>query len=657
MRTLSLSLWLTGLIAFLSAPICMGQTVPQIHDNLGLLPSGLVVTYDEKVYPEVSSKPVFTLEQAMGSPKGTRTGLAFNFQAPKLEGTLYYGFIPYGDALHPHPVFFKRTAEVKKGKAQIPIKGQLEGRYDMVGWKEKGYGTMGYRLVTPEGLILYDGRVTFSFDGKFTVEPTIVQGPFVSKVADDQVVIWFETSEAVGAVIQVKDHGVVMAEGPATHHEITIEGLEPKTKYAYTVALGKAGAALTETPTANNSTEMSLETVPHQETYHFTSAPAAGTKSAFTFAYASDSRSGQGGGERDIYGANAYIMKKIMALAMQQEVAFFQFSGDLINGYLTSPEETDLQYANWKHAIEPFAHYFPVYVSMGNHEALIRGFALPDHEGYPPFQVDRFPYETESAEAVFARNFVNPSNGPVSEDGNRLDPNPNAQDFPPYRENVFSYIYDNVAVVVLNSDYWYAPSTSAIPVVSGGMHGYIMDGQVAFLKQELAKFEADPTIDHVFLTQHTPFFPNGGHVKDDMWYGGNNQKRPFIAGKPVGKGIIERRDELLDLVVNQSTKVRAILTGDEHNYAKTEIGPDMPRYPVAYPDGSKVALTRTIYQINNGAAGAPYYAQEQTPWSDFVSGFTTQNALVLFDVEGQKLTVRVLNPDTLELIETYTLSE
>jgi len=30
----------------------------------------------------------------------------------------------------------------------------------------------------------------------------------------------------------------------------------------------------------------------------------------FTFAYTSDSRAGSGGGERNIYGVNAYIMKK-----------------------------------------------------------------------------------------------------------------------------------------------------------------------------------------------------------------------------------------------------------------------------------------------------------------------------------------------------------
>lgn len=648
------------LIFLVSLMVCssgiLAQSIPAIHSKMTRGEGGLQVVFQDEIYPEVSGPPLLTLSQALGNPKGNKNGITFDFKAPGLSGTLYYGFIPYGDAKHPQPVFFKSTAGVTKGKTEVKIKGTLEGRYDMIDWEKKGYGTLGYRLVDADGLILYDGKVTFLYDGKFEVAPTIVEGPFVNHVTDKQATISFETNMPVAAMVSIGNEKVALMESKTTHHEFLFDDLEPATTYPYTVVLGKKGASIKKINSDSDSGEkLSLDLLDHKETYQLSTASLPGTRAPFTFAYASDSRAGQGGGEREIYGANAYIMKKIMALAMQQGVSFFQFSGDLINGYVTEPDEINLQYTNWKHAIESFAHYFPVYVSMGNHEALMRAFSAGG-SGYPPFQVDRFPYETESAEAVFANNFVNPSNGPATEDGNALDPNPNKVDFPPYQENVFSYTWDNVGVIVLNSNYWYAPSTRTIPVMSGGMHGYIMDGQVEFLKQELEKFEANEHIDHVFLTQHTPFFPNGGHVKDDMWYGGDNNKRPFIAGKPVAKGIIERRDDLLNLIVNESSKVRAILTGDEHNYAKTEIGPNTPIYPDVYPESSKIKLTRTIYQINNGAAGAPYYAQEQTPWSNFVSGFTTQNALVLFDVEGKSLKARVVNPDTLEEIETYSLN-
>jgi phosphodiesterase/alkaline phosphatase D-like protein len=141
-----------------------------------------------------------------------------------------------------------------------------------------------------------------------------------------------------------------------------------------------------------------------------------------------------------------------------------------------------------------------------------------------------------------------------------------------------------------------------------------------------------------------------------MWYQGNNLPRAVVGGTPVKKGIIERRDEYLKLIVNESPKVAAILTGDEHNYNKLELGPETEIYPNRY-EMEKIVLNRTIFQINNGAAGAPYYAQEVTPWTPHVSNFSTQNALVLIDVEGSKINVRVLNPDTLEKIDEFILRE
>ncbi|MEM9836659.1 MAG: hypothetical protein AAF828_09165 [Bacteroidota bacterium] len=65
---------------------------------------------------------------------------------------------------------------------------------------------------------------------------------------------------------------------------------------------------------------------------------------------------------------------------------------------------------------------------------------------------------------------------------------------------------------------------------------------------------------------HSPVFPNGGHSKEDMWYSGINEKRPFIVGEPVEEGMLQRRDQYLDILINQSSKVIAIPTGDEHNY-------------------------------------------------------------------------------------------
>ncbi|MEM6271758.1 MAG: metallophosphoesterase [Bacteroidota bacterium] len=579
---------------------------------------------DQRYYADTSS-PKYTLQNMLGNARGTETGVTLDFAG--LEGYIVYGLIPYGQAPHPLPVFrFEKKLEA--GKVSIDIANDFKDPYDFVNWKRNHYLTLGYRLTDPAGSILFDGEVSLTGTGPFAVAPSIYEGPFVGNVRADGADIWCRTTLPIAASVQV--NGKTYRDKVAsTFHHWEIAGLTANQLYEYTVTYGDL-----------------------KQQYAFKTALPKGSRAPFVFGYASDSRHAKGSGERRVYGTNAYIMKKIAALAYREKAAFVQFTGDMINGYLRDNAEQQLQYTNWKKAVEPFWHYLPFYIGMGNHEAL--GFIFRGEDKYWKGFIDAFPYATQSAEAAFAEAFVNPRNGPKSEDGNQYDPDPQAIDFPSYAENVYAYTYGNVAMIVLNSDYWYAPTLGKNPATSGGLHGYIMDNQLQWLGETLARLESDQAIDHIFVTQHTPVFPNGGHAGDDMWYRGNNKKRPFIAGKPVDQAIIQRRDAYLDLLINRSSKVVAVLTGDEHNYNYLQLTPQVPIYPPDYPH-EKVKVSRPIFQINNGAAGAPYYAQEVLPWSSFTQSFSVENALCLFYVDGGKISMVVLNPDTLNIIDRVVL--
>ena len=637
-----------SLILLIISAIGIGKAqqkkIPKIHSKIKYDNKGYYLDNSGKKYYALPSNRGFAPEQFSSNIMGTKTGLKFDFRAKSLNGTLFYGFIPLNDSKYPHPVYYSNTAEIKEGIAEVNLK-QMKGRYDMIGWTTSQQGILGYRVMSSTNNILYDGKVNFNAkdflntDGQyheiaygkkvyteakpFVVELSIIEGPLVCNLTHNSVTIFAKTNSK--GKVYVRTNGKRFSAKNGNYHEIEITDLEADKEYEYEILYGN-----------------------FKETYSFRTAPAPGSRTAFSFSYASDSRSGNGGGERNLYGANVYIMKKIMALSMQQKVRFLQFSGDLITGLSESPNSTRLEYTNWKHAVDPFGRYIPVVTTMGNHEAILMSFY--DEVNDVKYSIDNFPFESESAEAIYRKEFVNPLNGPASEDGSLYDPDEKNTDFPSYKESVFYYIYDNIAMVVLNSNYWYVPNPKVVAFSSGNVHGYIMDNQLEWFRSTMSTLENDPNIDHIFVTIHTPFFPNGGHVKDDMWYDGENAYRASVSGKRVAKGIIERRDELLDIIVNKSQKAKAILTGDEHNYARTKIGPDTQIYPKKY-FAEKIKLTRSIWQINNGAAGAPYYAQEKTPWSDHVEGFTTQNALVIFDVNGEKITMRVLNPDTLEDVD------
>ena len=613
--------------------IAVAQQIPSVYSNFSIENDTLIFTNPESGDRDIENVyfPTLTLEKIIQSPKGSEKGIDFDFQDSTFSGNLYYGFVVAENVKYPQPVWFGKSAKIVQGKTSVSI-AAMKDKYDIIHWQQKGYGLLGYRLENAEGKLIYEGQVSFAGVGPFETEPTIIEGPFINLVTAESVTVSFKTSQLTSPTIVVNDKEYqqkqkMMNPAGSRSHQILIDRLKADTTYSYKVMVGQRSS-----------------------TYHFTTAPKRGSHHTIRFAFASDSREGKGGGERSFSGTNAYMMKKIGALSLQQEAGFMQFTGDLISGYCISPDEIKLQYANWKKSVEPIWHYFPIYTGIGNHEALITSFG----EIEKGVAVDKFPFGTQSTEKVFMDEFCNPLNGPESEDGSMYDVDKQNINFPTYKENVYYYMYGNMAMVVLNTDYWYAPSTGLIPVSGGNPHSFIMDQQLAWLAATLARLESDITIDHVFVSLHSPVFPNGGHASKSMWFFGNNDIRPFVSGNPTERGIIERRDQLLDLMVNKSKKVVALLCGDEHNYSRMLVSGKMEMYPEDW-DTQKLTLNREIWQITNGSAGSPYYGQEQLPWSSFVEYFTPQYALVLVDVEGTVVKMKVINPDTLETIEEVVL--
>jgi len=269
--------------------------IPAVHPNL-IEENGELVFVDGK--RKYSLKPVttqYTLAQLVGNPKGTKTGITFDFGS--IKGTLYYGFIKAGDGRYPQPVFYKNVSAIEKGKATLDLLNNLDGKYDMVNWQVTGQGTLGYRVVKTDGTILYDGKVAFVGKGPFTVNgAAIVEGPLVNfsqaGTFYESLRISFDTLAATTATVTVRENNNQASsqtfDSPITahHHEIILNNLQPNTTYSYQVI-------------TQNSEQI------YNENYSFKTAPLPGSRQPFTFAYASDSRHAQGGGERRIEGVNA----------------------------------------------------------------------------------------------------------------------------------------------------------------------------------------------------------------------------------------------------------------------------------------------------------------------------------------------------------------
>jgi hypothetical protein len=557
---------------------------------------------------------------------GNPDGILLKFKKD-FEGTVIYGLYPDEKMEHPHAVFFKKPIAIVDGKALLKIRPTLAGKYDLANWEKNKHGVLRYRVFDDKNNIITNKRIVFSVNEKgFVVEPGITAGPFITSLSENGLTMTFWTNTTVKAKLIINNKEYFSDN--SKKHVYHISGLEPSVDYKYEINLGV-----------------------DKLFSHIKTAPKTDVNSDFTFAFASDSRGGTQLGESQANGHNAYIMRKMAALATYKNVDFFQFTGDMINGYKSDIEQMRFEYMNWLKTMSPYFHSTAFNVGMGNHEAFLKVYG--DEKKY--YSVDNFPFDEQSAESVFSEFFENGNNGPKSEDGAKYDLDKKNTNFPEYKKTVYSYTYGNLAMIVMNSNYWYTPSEKLIPQIGGNVHGYIMDKQLEWLNDQLSKYESDKNIEHIFVTIHTPAFPNGGHAHNDMWYNGNNDIRPYVGGKAVEKGIIERRDEFLDLLVNKSKKFRVLLTGDEHNYTRLTINENSKIYPDNWK-GKRIKLSRPFVQIVDGAAGAPYYAEEKMPWSSDLNIFSAQFALVIFHVQGNKIFIKVMNPDTLELIEEYQLN-
>jgi hypothetical protein len=575
-----------------------------------------------------------------------------------LQGTASTGPYPFeaGKADYAYQAF-RLTRPVTGGTGILRIDRFFEDKFDANQWPQGQCAehedcpspTIAYRLhlltAGTAGRIVdygfYDGRAGFTGDsehGPYRPAPTIIEGPFVNLVRSDtpdRVLISFETDAPCLGSVVLREKGKTFREPAAMRrHAVWLTDLKADTAYTYQARCdGDAVRSMT----------YALRTAP----------PVNGSKKV-VFAFASDSREGVGGGERRLMGHNARALGLIANDAYRRGAEMIVFAGDLVNGYTTSKDDFRLQLKAWKKTLAGFWRHHPVYAAMGNHESLLNAFRPDDPKLHFGIEMDKWPYATDSAEAVFADEFWNPDNGPAPSDPRR----------PSYKETVYTMRYGPVLFISFDNTYW-STTAKVVGRYGGSPGGYILADQLAWVERRLEEAETDDTIKFVFLYAHEPAFPAGGHVKDAMWWRGDNNVRAYVKNNDgmvvaAGPGIIEVRNRLWKAIA-RSTKVAAVLAGHEHAYHRIRIDDTTPVgvYPADDTDGDGVLdrfspdpdFVHPTWQITAGNAGAPWYARQKTPWN--VDIFSSQSGYVLFTAgeDGVSMTVYGLTGQVLDHID------
>ena len=565
----------------------------------------------------------------------------------QIYGRVICGPYPFESSETKYAYLRMRAQQViKEGRGKIDVRYFLSEKTNSEDWNDAGQVAIRLELRqavpgTDLDLGNYDTFCMFRKTEKGAeLLPSIVEGPFVNLVTSDdptRCVVSLESSQTMEAAVQIIG-GKRFTSSKTRKHEIEVTGLRPNQEYKYQVMLG----------------EMTTRE------YRLQTAPEKGATS-FRFAYGGDSREGVGGGLESHMGCNFLELERLAAMAFRMDCRFLLQGGDLVMGYTTHPDDYRTQFYGWKHAVRGYMHTRPVYPAMGNHECLIYNF---DDKSKYGITLDRWPYELESSEAIFGEQLVLPTNGPESSNPHR----------PSYKENVFSFHYGNVKCIAVNNNYWISYAASRF---GGSPEGYIMPDQMDWIQHELQVAEKDPTVKYVIVYMQEPVIPNGGHLRDSMWYNGNNNIRSHTwDGKQLNaakKGIIEVRNDLMKML-HASSKVAAVLGSDEHGYSKILIDGTVPLGAPAKDDlnddgwinwhgktvgekenASTIAeLKQPVWYLVGGGFGAPYYSREHTPWNDYWTKekndqgdkfyYSSQSNILIFDVSPERIAVVVYNP-------------
>jgi len=548
---------------------------------------------------------------------------------------------------------FRLERRVEGGRVELPLKGLFNRNLNSEGWTETGSVLVRVELSlarpgADEPLVLADIPLRFRRDGEALRRlPALLEGPLLCKVdsrAPGMASVALKTDLPCSVALELDDGLCVQATGAGLSHEIALRGLSTEHELRYRVRL--AGEPATEW------LDLPL--------------PGPGPE-PIRFAYCGDSRDEDGGGDRGYLGVNLHALEPLLGLAYVNGSQALLFGGDLISGYTTHPADFRAQLQAFKQVTSGFWRERPLFAGIGNHETLLRIFRGDKIDW---LGMDRWPYHAESAETVFAQQMCNPENGPT-----QADP-----DLPGYAETVFSTRLGCVTALFLNNVWWYNEHEE---LTGGNPQGYLLEDQLRWLEEQVAAADADPACAHIVVVAHEPVFPQGGHVKDSMWHGGDNKVRAWKAAAdgslaPLGPGILEVRNRLLHILA-ASPKTAAVLAGHEHAYAKLLLTPATPAGDPARddPDGdgrlcedgepcSPVpGLRRPLWFFTSGSA-SPWYAQEPTPWATWWKGqpggeracsYTSQESVLLFDATPERIGLRVLNPFGEELDRIDNLKE
>ncbi len=470
--------------------------------------------------------------------------------------------------------------------------------------------------------------------------PVISEGPLVCNVTATNAVLFWRTDMVTTGALQVGER--LFDDTVLTNqHSVMLNGLKPETEYVYCIR-----------------SRSDAETMVHEIWYHFKTPPYEGKRSSFSFAVCSDSevglyRSGSLGNVN-----HTSVLTSLMNDAMNRNAALVLFPGNMIIGNTSLSEQVLMEYRMWKQKIQGAWHFIPFYSGMGNNEARVyeeqvityNRFTLPQggYEERRDYTLHFPRHDRMTPEQLFSSEFVNPGNGPDTEE--------QFKDHPFY-ENTYSFNYGDSHFIMLNNNWCTVSDPSGSPLTEFGFQGMFPDAVMQWLEEDLA-YAQMKGIKHIFVFYSEPAFPNAGQVSAGMYYDGTMSFGKNSNSFPTDSQTYrELRNTFWKLLCENS--VCMAFSGHEHCYHRTLIDAELfsPFY-------------HSITQLVVGTAGAPFESMRnytrrglKIPWQHVGSGvyekskvefFSINRGYALIHVDGNRVSGEYINQDG-QVIDTFKI--
>ena len=429
---------------------------------------------------------------------------------------------------------------------------------------------------------------------KYFKLPSFDVCPIVDFTGDNEVTISFRTSERCLALLKygnkkLDERSDFISYGKEHFFKIKTSGFDKK--YKYRVFLKFKDSKL-----VNPSKIYSFKT-------------KCKKNESFSFGVFGDCRAYYENSDSNLYGVNYAVMKDVLRGFYATGVDFVVGSGDYATLITNSPLDFVGELNSYRKVASYLSSYIPFFEVRGDHEM----FGYVHTKGKFMVIPYKLPLRPENILPFYLRT---PENGPKHHKKN----------FPPLKGTVFSFVWGNSMFIGLDTAYGVAHGV--VDPSKYNINGTLCDEEFSWLKDQF-EYAKRKDIKHVFLFDHAPPFPNGGHVQDAMYYEGKVEL------------VNEVRERLLKML--SKYRVDILFCGHEHNYSRTLVNSKIDKN-----------VKNSFWQIISGGAGAPTYPIDPyTPWHKNVKCTSVQKHFVVVKVNGKNVMVNVFNRN-LELIDSFS---